>query len=148
ELHVELLPEKLSVHGLQAADVLEAINAAYHGAEAGELHEADRSLPVVVRFQGAGADPEALGHLLVRARDGALIPLSSVASIEMVLARGLIDHQDGLRRQIVVASPRSEDQAGYAKAARRAIAAQVELPAGVYLEFGGAAEAHAAAANE
>jgi Cu/Ag efflux pump CusA len=101
-----------------------------------------------VRFQGAGADPEALGHLLVRARDGALIPLSSVASIEMVLARGLIDHQDGLRRQIVVASPRSEDQAGYAKAARRAIAAQVELPAGVYLEFGGAAEAHAAAANE
>jgi len=66
----------------------------------------------------------------------------------MELARSLVDHQDGLRRQIVVATPRGADQAGFAAAARKAIAAKVPLPAGVYLRYGGAAEAQASAARE
>jgi CzcA family heavy metal efflux pump len=148
ELRVELLPEQLAIYGLQAADVLQTVNAAYHGSVAAELNQADRSVPVVVRIAGAGADPHALGTLLLRGRGGALTPLSTVAKIEMVLARSLVDHQDGLRRQIVVASPKSTDQAGYAEAARKAIAAKVELPPGVYLRYGGAAQAQTAAANE
>src|SRR3984957_1364470 len=148
ELHVELEPEQLAVYGLQAADVLQTINAAYHGSEAAELNQADRSVPVVVRIANAGADPRALGALLLRGRDGALTPLSAVAKIDMVLARSLIDHQDGLRRQIVVATPKGADQAAYSQAARRAIAAKVQLPAGVFLRYGGAAEAQAAARNE
>jgi hypothetical protein len=132
----------------QAADVLKTVNAAYHGSVAGELNESDRSVPVLVRITGAGADPAAIGAPLIRGRDGALVTLSTVPKIEMVLARSLIDHEDGLRRQIVVASPKSVDQAGYAKSARKAIAAQVELPPGVYLHYGGAAAAHTAAANE
>jgi CzcA family heavy metal efflux pump len=148
ELHVELKPEQLAVYGLQAADVLQTINAAYHGSQAAELNQADRSVPVVVRIANAGADPLRLGSLLLRGRDGALTPLSAVAKIDMALARSLIDHQDGLRRQIVVASPKGADQAAYAEAARRAIAAKVQLPAGVFLRYGGAAEAQAAARNE
>ncbi len=148
ELHVELLPEQLAIYGLQAADVLQTVNAAYHGSAAAELNQADRSVPVVVRIAHAGADPRALGALLLRGRDGALIPLSSVAKISMASARSLVDHQDGLRRQIVVASPKGADQAGYAEAARRAIAAKVQLPPGVFLRYGGAAEAQTAARNE
>lgn len=67
--------------------------------------------------------------------------LSAVAKVEMASARSLIDHEDGLRRQIVVASPVTSDLTGYAEAARRAIAATVELPPGIYLRYGGAAEA-------
>jgi Cu/Ag efflux pump CusA len=77
-----------------------------------------------------------------------LTPLSAVAEVSMVSARSLIDHQDGLRRQIVVASPKGADQAGYAEAARKAIAAKVQLPPGVFLRYGGAAEAQTAAKNE
>ena len=51
----------------------------------------------------------------------------------------MINHEDGLRRQIVVATPKTSDQAGYAEAARKAIAANVQLPAGVYLRYGGEA---------
>ena len=83
ELHVELLPEQLAIDGLQAADVLQTLNAAYHGSAAAELNQADRSVPVVVRIAHAGADPRAVGALLLRGRDGALIPLSSVAKISM-----------------------------------------------------------------
>jgi Cu/Ag efflux pump CusA len=148
ELHVELLPDQLAIYGLQAADVLQTINAAYHGSVAAELNQADRSVPVVVRIAHAAADPQSVGALLLRGRDGAMTPLATVARIRTDLARSLIDHQDGLRRQIVVASPKGSDQAGYAQAARSAIAAKVQLPPGVFLRYGGAAEAQAAARNE
>ncbi len=148
ELHLELLPERLALYGLQAADVLQTVNAAYHGSVAAELNQADRSVPVVVRVADAGADPGAVGSLLLRGRDGAMVPLSTVARISTTLARSLIDHQDGLRRQIVVASSKGADQAGYAEAARKAIAVKVSLPPGIFLRYGGAAEAQAAARNE
>jgi Cu/Ag efflux pump CusA len=148
ELHLELLPKQLAIYGLQAADVLQTVNAAYHGSAAAELNQADRSVPVVVRIAHAGADPRAVGALLLRGRDGALVPLSSVAAISMASARSLVDHEDGLRRQIVVATPKGADQAGYAESARRAIAAKVQLPPGVFLRYGGAAEAQTAARNE
>ena len=148
EMHVELLPAQMAIYGLQAADVLQTINAAYHGSKAAELNQADRSVPVVVRIAGAAADPDSVGALLLRGRDGAVTPLSSVARISTPLARSLIDHQDGLRRQIVVAAPKGSDQAGYAQAARAAVAAKVQLPPGVFLRYGGAAEAQTDARNE
>jgi Cu/Ag efflux pump CusA len=148
ELRVEFSPERLAVHGLQAADVLQTLNAAYHGTVAAQLSQADRSVPVAVRILGAGQDAQAVGALLLRSRDGAVTPLSAVAKITTELARSLIDHQDGLRRQIVVATPKGQDQVGFADTARRAIAAKVRLPPGVYLRYGGAAEAQAAAQRE
>ena len=148
ELHVELLPQQLAIHGLPAADVLQTVNAAFHGTVAAELNQADRSVPVAVRIAHQRADPSAVGALLLRGRDGALTPLSSVARISMPLARSVVDHQDGLRRQVVAASSKGADQARYAELARRSISAQVQLPPGVFLRYGGAAEAQAAARNE
>jgi Cu/Ag efflux pump CusA len=147
-LQITLLPERLALYGLQAADVLESVSAAYHGRVAAELQQSDRSLPVVVRIRGDSTAPQELGALLLRGRDGGLTSLAAVARIEMASERSLIDHENGLRRQIVVASPATADQAGYAAAARRAIAASVELPPGVYLRYGGVAEAQRFAASE
>jgi CzcA family heavy metal efflux pump len=148
ELHVELEPEQLAANGLQAPDVLESLNAAYHGTVAAELKQADRSVPVAVRIAGSGADPQSVGALLLRGRDGAVTRLSAVAKITTELSRSLVNHEDGLRRQIVVATPTGADQVGFARAARRAVAERVALPAGVYLRYGGAAEAQASAARE
>jgi CzcA family heavy metal efflux pump len=148
ELQITLIPQALAFHGLKAADVLETISATYHGRAATELKEADRSVPVVVREPGLASDPHEVGALLLRAQDGAMTSLASVANIEMAPARSLIDHQDGLRRQIVVASPTTADQAGYVDSARQAIATKVELPAGVFLRYGGVAEAQHSAVTE
>lgn len=148
ELQITLLPKALAFYGLKAAEVLGTISATYHGRMVAELKRADRSVPVVIRSLGSAADPHEVGSLLLRGKDGALTSLASVATLEMVPARSLIDHQDGLRRQIVVVSPATTDQAGYAESARKAIAAKVELPPGVFLRFGGVAEAQHSAANE
>ena len=148
ELRVELRPGRLAIYGLQAADVLQTVNAAFHGSVASVINQPDRSLPVVVRVGADAAGPRSVGKLLLRGRDGALVPLDKVARIETVMARSVIDHQDGLRRQIVAATPQGADQAGYARAAHAAIAAHVKLPPGVYLQYAGAAEAQSAAAHE
>jgi Cu/Ag efflux pump CusA len=148
ELRVVLKSESLPLYGLQAADVLDTVNAAFHGSRIAQIHQADRSVPVTLRIAGAGADPFAVGTLLLRGSEGALVPLSKVADIETITARSMIDHEDGLRRQIVVATPKTSDQAGYAESARKAIAANVQLPPGVYLRYGGAAETQSEAAHE
>jgi Cu/Ag efflux pump CusA len=147
-LHLELLPERLALYGLQSADVLETVNAAFAGSAVAALNEADRSIPLVVRVAGIGTDPGAVGALLLHGRDGAVTSLGSVAHITRPLVRSLIDHEDGLRRQIVIASPKSTDQRGFASKARAAIAAKIRLPPSVFLRFGGAAEAETAARNE
>jgi len=148
ELEMQLRPERLSLYGLQAAEVLGALNAAYHGTAVAHLNQSDRSVPVVVRLAAAGATPDEIGNLRLRGRDGALVPLSSVATLGVVSARSLIAHEDGLRRQVVIATPTGADQAGFARRAREQIAAHVTLPTGVYLRYGGTAPAQAAAARE
>jgi CzcA family heavy metal efflux pump len=147
QLHVQVRAEQLLLHGLQAQDVLDTINAAFHGSVVAQLSQADRSIPVAVRIADAAADPHAVGDLLVRGQAGAPVPLSAVATLELQTARSTISHQDGLRRQVVVATPRTANQTGYARAAR-ALIDKLDLPAGVYLRYGGEAQAQAAAARE
>jgi CzcA family heavy metal efflux pump len=148
ELRVALKSEALALYGLEAGEALDTINAAFHGSRVAAIQNADRTVPIAIRIAGAINDPQAVGALLLRGRNGALVPLGKVADIETITARSMIDHEDGLRRQIVVATPKTNDQAGYAEAARKAIAQKVTLPAGVYLRYGGAAEAQTEAAHE
>jgi len=148
ELQVRLRPERLSLYGLQAADVLATLNAAYHGTSVAQLNQSDRSIPVVVRIAGVGATPDDVRGLRLHGRDGALVPVSAVAELTMVSARSLVQHEDGLRRQVVIATPTISDQAGYARRAQQAIAARIKLPPSVFLRFGGTAPAQAAAARE
>src|SRR6202008_5143812 len=70
ELQLRLRPERLSLYGLQAADVLGTLNAAYHGASVAQLYSADRAVPVGVRIAGGGATPQEVADLRVRGRAG------------------------------------------------------------------------------
>jgi Cu/Ag efflux pump CusA len=148
ELQLRLRPERLGLYGLQAIDVLGTLSAAYHGASVAQLYSADRTVPVVIRIADAGATPPEVAQLQVRGRDGALVPLSSVAELTLTSARSVVEHESGLRRQVVIATPTVADQAGYARRAQQAIAAHIRLPPNVYLRYGGTAPAQAAAARE
>ena len=81
--------------------------------------QADRTIPVAVRIAGAGASPQAVGALLLRSSDGAVVPLSALANVEVESGRSLIDHDDGLRRQVVTVNPTTSNQTGFAEAARQ-----------------------------
>ena len=51
------------------------------------------------------------------------------------LARSLVDHQDGLRRQIVVASPKGADQSGYAESVRKSSSCYDSCPTAVRFDW-------------
>src|SRR6185312_14983498 len=90
ELRVALKPDALALYGLSAGEALDTINAAFHGSRVAAIQHADRTVPIAIRIAGAGSDPRAVGALLLRSRDGALVPLGKVADIQTITARSMI----------------------------------------------------------
>ncbi|MGH6911319.1 MAG: efflux RND transporter permease subunit, partial [Phenylobacterium sp.] len=93
-------------------------------------------------------DPEAVGDLLIRSTAGAVVPLKSIAKVYLTEGRTSVSHDGGRPRQVVTANPSPRDVAKVSKAAQKAIAAQVKLPPGVYLDYTGTAQGAAAARKE
>lgn len=124
-------------YGLTAADVSEALATGIGGTSAGKIFEGDRRFDVVVRFaEDARNDPAQLAALPIVAPDGTVVPLSSVARIEVSEGPNQISRDNGSRRIVVQANVRGRDLGGFVKEAQAEVAG-VALPSGVYLTWGG-----------
>ena len=135
-MRVDLNFDSLAIYGLSAADVMETVQVAFEGEQAGQVHEAGRTVDLAVT---AGSDlrqdPEAVGDLLLRSSSGFSTPLKKVANVYLTEAPASIGHAGGLPQLLVTADPPVRDADAFAKAARAAIARQVALPQGVYLSY-------------
>ena len=148
-LRVDLQHERLTQYGFTATDVLNTVEAAYQGATAAQIYDANRVVNLVVRLPASERrDPESLGGLLVRADSGVTVPLRDLATISLTEGRTSIMHEGARRRQVVTVNPETSDITGFVNKARAAIRTKVKLPGTVYLEFTGAAEAEAAARRD
>lgn len=124
-------------YGLTAADVSEALATGVGGASTGKIFEGDRRFDVVIRFgEETRNDPAQLAALPIVAPDGTVVPLSSVARIEVSEGPNQISRNNGSRRIVVQANVRGRDLGGFVQEAQAAVA-DVSLPAGVYLTWGG-----------
>lgn len=124
-------------YGLSAADVSEAVSIGIGGAEAGRIFEGDRRFNVVIRLpDDARNDPAALAALPVVSDTGVIVPLSSVARIQTGEGPNQISRENGSRRMVVQANVRGRDLGGFVAEAQNRVA-EIELPAGVYLDWGG-----------
>ncbi|GGA59046.1 efflux RND transporter permease subunit [Sphingomonas psychrolutea] len=124
--------------GVTAKDVQAAIAATVGGREAGFIFEGDRHFPVVIRLSDVDrANFERLGQVPVPTPSGASVPLASVADIRINDGPNQISRENGKRRVVVQANVRGRDVASVVAEAQAAIARDVRLPAGTYLEWGG-----------
>ena len=124
--------------GVTAGDVQDTVAAAIGGRQAGVIFEGDRRFPVVIRMaESARSDLTAVAQVPVPTAGGGFVPLSTVADIAVVDGPNQISRENGKRRVVVQANVRDRDVAGVVADARAAIDAQVKLPAGTYLEWGG-----------
>ncbi|EQM88003.1 MULTISPECIES: efflux RND transporter permease subunit [Stenotrophomonas] len=124
-------------YGLTAGDVSEALSTGIGGTAAGKIFEGDRRFDVVVRLDDAARnDPDQLSSLPVATPSGAVIPLSSVARITISEGPNQISRNNGSRRVVVQANVRGRDLGGFVGEAQAAVA-DVKLPAGSYLTWGG-----------
>jgi Cu(I)/Ag(I) efflux system membrane protein CusA/SilA len=67
----------------------------------------------------------------------AQVPLSQVADVRIVQGPSMIRSENGLLRSYVRLNVRDRDIVGFVEEARRAVAANVSLPPGMYLEWTG-----------
>ncbi len=137
---LDIRPDRtaLSRVGITAGDVQDVVVAAIGGREAGMVFEGDRRFPVVIRIDDAArSDLTMIGQLPVPTPQGAFVPLSTVARIEVVDGPNQISRENGKRRVVVQANVRGRDVASVVADAQAKIAADVTLPPGTYLEWGG-----------
>ncbi|HVU39366.1 MAG TPA: efflux RND transporter permease subunit, partial [Opitutales bacterium] len=149
-INVKLRGDRLTELGFRPLEVLQAVQSAYEGTVVTQVYEGGQVSDVSVILDAASRrNPTEVGGLLLRSPSGLLVPLREVAEVELDSGRHSILHNGARRLQTVTCSPPAgRDVGSFVAEAQKAIAAQVTLPQGVYLEYAGEAQAAAAARNE
>lgn len=116
------------------------------GTTAGQIFEGDRRFDVVVRLpEDLRSDTNAIGRLQIPlpAADGRprqFVPLSEVATIELTKGPNQISRENGKRRIVVTANVRDRDLGSFVGEVQKRIEADVVVPAGYWVTYGGTFE--------
>ena len=130
--------DALAQYGLSVGDVRDAMNLSLGVETATEIVKGPRRIGVAVRYPDAQRnDLTELSRLTVRSSGGALVPLSSIATVEPGTGPELIGHEDAQRRTLVLSNVRGRDLGGFVSEVQARVAREVPLPAGTFLEWGG-----------
>ena len=147
-------------YGLNPGVVQETVATAIGGEVSGQLFEGDRRFDLVVRLpERLRQDPAALADLPVplngtggdnadessRAGDWSAgtprtVPLREVAKIETLQGPNQINRENGKRRVVVTANVRGRDLGGFVGELQQRVGAEVEVPSGYWIEYGGTFE--------
>ncbi|MFT4089204.1 MAG: CusA/CzcA family heavy metal efflux RND transporter [Asticcacaulis sp.] len=150
---LQITPDRAAMArlGLSVADVQDVVATALGGTEAGQIFEGDRRFDVIVRLpEERRANLAEIGRLRVPVRSGeavAFIPLADVATIEMINGPNQISREQGKRRVVVTANVRGEDLGTFVSTLQDKVAAEVKLPEGYWLSYGGTFEQMTSAAK-
>lgn len=142
-LDIDLNREAIARYGLNVGDILDLIAAAVGGREVGLVFEGDRRFPIVVRLhETVRQDMDALENLPVPVphedgESGAFVPLKEVATFRQSEGPNQISRENGKRRVVVQANVRGRDIGSFVAEAQEAIEAQVKIPSGYWLDWGG-----------
>ena len=128
-------------YGLNVTDVQDVLAAATGGEEAGQVFEGDRRFSLVVRLpEHLRGNLTQLSRLPVPLPEGGYVPLAEVATLVRAPGPNQISRENGKRRVVVTSNVRDRDLGGFVAEAREKIAANVKLPAGYWLSYGGTFE--------
>ncbi|MGO8929950.1 MAG: efflux RND transporter permease subunit [Limisphaerales bacterium] len=137
-LTVDIDRAKIARYGLNVADINGLIEAAVGGAAATQVVQGEKQFDLVVRLEQQFRDnPEEIRNILVAAPDGSQIPLKELADIRVQSGASFIYREDNSRYIGVQFSVEGRDLAGAVDDARQQVQAQVSLPEGYRLDWGG-----------
>ncbi|MCC6766614.1 MAG: CusA/CzcA family heavy metal efflux RND transporter [Deltaproteobacteria bacterium] len=155
-LSIDVDRAAIARYGLTVADVQEVVSIAVGGREAGQVFEGDRRFDIVVRLpEDFRRNIRALEQLPIplehqeeesgvipvsgNAPVGtfAFIPLGAVARVAVTEGPNQISRENGKRRVVVQANVRGRDVGSFVGDVRARIDADVKLPPGSWLDWGG-----------
>ncbi len=137
---LEVTPKKgiLQSMGVSSREVLEAVGVALGGEEVGTFYEGMRRFPILVRLADQDrSNMESISNLPVGISGSATVPLREVADVRFKESYSSYSREQTKRRVAVLINPRGRDTEGFVQEAQEKVAAEVQLPAGYYLEWGG-----------
>ena len=124
--------------GMPVADLQDMMRAQVEGVRAGVVADGVRRVPIVLRGDRAtDLTAQDFADLVYRAPSGQLVRASDVARVAQVEGPVKLEHENGSRFAMVQAFVSGRDLVGYVEDAKADIAANVKLPQGYRLEWGG-----------
>ena len=136
----------LANYGLTMAEAAESLETAFTGTTVGSILEGQASIDLVVRLQESAADDiEAVKQTLLTLPSGAIVPFAALADIRTERGPNGIGRENVQRRMVVMANVAGRDLISLVEEIRATINANVELPTGYHVEYGGQFESAEAA---
>ena len=141
-LTVSVDRQRAARYGLNVTDLQEVVAAAVGGSTAGTLFEGDRRFDIVVRLpEVLRTDIDAIRRLPVNlpGGHGGFIQLSEVADFAVAPGPNQISRENGKRRVVVTANVRGRDVGSFVADAEAKLA-DLPLPTGYWISWGGTFE--------
>ena len=144
QLAIRLRPADLVRWGFDPGDVLDAIRTAYQGDVVGQVYEGNRVFDVTAILDSADRHRiTTVGQLPLRNSAGTYVHLDQLADIAESSGRYEVQHVGARRVQTITLNVTGGNMTGFVADAQQRVVRAVRLPPGVYLEWGGQAEAQA-----
>ncbi len=137
-LQIKVNQEQIARYGIPAEEVLDLVESV--GARrVGQVVEGEYRFPLVIRLPDKyKSSPEAVGQIQLAAASGEQIPLSRLATIEVIEGPSTISREWGQRKIAITANVRGRDLGSFVEEARQKIGQQVAMPSPRYrIEYGG-----------
>ena len=140
-LIIDIDRQKIARFGINVADVQEIITTAIGGKAATQVYEGERRFQLTLRFPEPYRNSvAAIGEIRVKSPSGALIPMRDLATIEMREGPARISREHVRRRIYIGFNVVGRDIGGVVDEGRAKLAAQLHLPQGYSVVWGGAFE--------
>jgi cobalt-zinc-cadmium resistance protein CzcA len=137
-LTIDIDRRAIARHGINVSDVNDIIETAIGGRVSTEVYEGERRFSAVVRFPESFRDStEAIGQILLKSPNGALVRLEDLAKIRVIDGPAQISREMAKRRIVIGANVRDRDLGGFVAELQQAVADKVTLPDGYFLKWGG-----------
>lgn len=130
--------EKLAQYGLTAAAAAHILETVVAGSAVTTILEGQASYELVVRYpESYRQDIDALKSTLVRLPSGAIAPLEAFSSIQQTIGANSITRENVQRNLVVMANVSGRDLVGVVEDIEATLDANIQLPSGYYIEYGG-----------
>jgi heavy metal efflux system protein len=137
-LTIDIDRQAIARQGLNVGDVQDVIEMAIGGKVATEIYEGERRFQAVVRLPERLRDSvDEIRAITLTAPSGALVQLDSLAKIQVTEGPAQVSRETAKRRIVVGINVKDRDLGGFVTELRERVAAEVRLPEGYYLEWGG-----------
>jgi len=133
--------DKLAQYGLQINTLNKMVQSAFAGGNAGVIFEGEKRFDLVVRLnQHNRKDISDIQNLFINLPSGAQIPLREIADISYKVGPMQISRDNTNRRTYVGINVRGRDVKSLVGEIKEKLDAQLELPSGYFIRYGGAFE--------